>query len=283
MEGNECYKFSTIREYIRRTGSSEVRVACDVGSNAGFVTRMIRDYFPTCEIFAFEPVEDCFRETVTRTAGDPAIHCFQLAVTSQHLFEDDLGRVPRAEVQPLRVFRGLPAGGPGWYGGSLIRPESFQDYHRDHYRVEDRPIQPITFDQMVESALASTGANEIDLVKMDCEGSEIPALGCAASETLQRCRFIVGEYHGIERFYQVMREKLFQTHFVSLIGDAHLGSFFAERKGEITSILNPDRDGMLVERPWLADQPIDWHVFREEYVLPNERHFHALASAEVCI
>lgn len=276
MEGNACYKFSTIREYIRRTGAAPVRVACDVGSNAGLMTRMIRDYFPAAEVFAFEPVEECYLATLREVNGDPDIRCFQLAVTSQHLFEDDLGQIPRADAAELRIFRGLPASGPGWYGGSFIRPATFQDYNPENYHAESDPVRSITFDQMVESILALTATDELDIVKMDCEGSEIPALGCASSQSLQRCRFIVGEYHGIERFYRVMREKLFATHFVNLIGDAELGSFFAERKGPRSSILNRDRCGMLFHRPWLSSEPLDWHIFREEFVLPEERPFHGL-------
>ena len=38
-----------------------------------------------------------------------------------------------------------------------------------------------------------------------------------------------------------------------------------------------DKDGMLIVRPWLASAPIDWHVFNEAYVLPEERAIHALA------
>jgi hypothetical protein len=74
-----------------------------------------------------------------------------------------------------------------------------------------------------------------------------------------------------------MEHKLFRTHKVNLIGQRGLGAFFAERlEGTRDGILRFQKDGMLVPRPWLADRPIDWHHFNEQYVPPGERYWHAL-------
>jgi hypothetical protein len=107
-------------------------------------------------------------------------------------------------------------------------------------------------------------------VKMDCEGCECDSLGSASEDTLRRIRFISGEYHDITRFYRVMTEKLYQTHYVSLVGEGR-GNFFCERIGEAVTILSPSREGTLGVRPTMCDEPIDWHPFREEFVLPHER------------
>jgi hypothetical protein len=112
---------------------------------------------------------------------------------------------------------------------------------------------------------------------MDCEGCEHRVLGCAPPSLLSKLRYITGEYHGIERFYHIMHMTLFKTHKVNLIGTRELGCFFAERlDGSQDGILRFDKTGMLQQRPWLAAEAIDWHVFNEEYVLPSERWFHAL-------
>jgi hypothetical protein len=93
---------------------------------------------------------------------------------------------------------------------------------------------------------------------------------------LKRIRFIVGEYHGFDRFTAVMRNKLFQTHKVNLVGDQELGCFFAERRDE-------GGDGVLHDRrvpvpvPWLGHTPIEWHAFNERYVSAHERYCHGLA------
>ncbi len=69
----------------------------------------------------------------------------------------------------------------------------------------------------------------------------------AEVETLKRIRFIVGEHHGLGRFYAVMQKKLFLTHKVNLVGQRDLGSFFAERlDGEKEWILRFDKSGMLI-------------------------------------
>src|SRR5262249_855575 len=116
---------------------------------------------------------------------------------------------------------------------------------------------------------------EIDYIKLDCEGSECSALGCASIETLRRIRFLSGEYHNLDRFYEVIRHKLYHTHYVNLVGEGW-GSFFCERKGNQPTVLNPSRAGMLQLRPWLCATPVDWHVFRDEFVLPDERFMHGL-------
>jgi Methyltransferase FkbM domain len=89
---------------------------------------------------------------------------------------------------------------------------------------------------------AENSIGEIDLLKMDCEGCENSVLGCADAEELRRVRFMTGEYHGLARFYPVMRRRLFPTHKVHLSGSTVQGSFFAERR-------DGDTDGLLRHLP----------------------------------
>ncbi len=109
--------------------------------------------------------------------------------------------------------------------------------------------------------LQETESNEIDFVKIDREGREHTALGCASLDTLRKIRFIGGEYHGIGRFFAIMQGKLFLTHHVNLIGGGGLGSFFAEREGEARTILKQDRIGMLRVRPGLGSGPLSGTFF----------------------
>lgn len=130
-------------------------------------------------------------------------------------------------------------------------------------------MTPITLDEiMAQEDLAA-----IDILKLDCEGCEHSVLGTAEPDVLKRFRFIVGEYHGFERFTAVMRGKLFATHKVNLVGAPELGCFFAERIDD--GILHDDR--VTVPVPWLGDTPIEWHAFNERYVLAHERYCHGLA------
>ncbi len=284
MEGNECYKFSTISNYFMRTGAKPLGIAVEVGVNVGEVTRLIRETFPTARIHGFEAVTEYYERARTAFKGKRGIKLYNKAVTSQHLFLDDLGERPRPEPAELRVLKGMPAAGPGWAGGATVLPADHPLVTGPHpltgFELVDQPVRPITLDEVVATVLKTESARRIELLKLDCETCEHSTLGCAAPETLKCFQFIVGEYHGIERFYNVMERKLFQTHKVNLIGDSSLGCFFAERlEGTSDGILRYDKDGMLQPRPWLTKEPIDWHLFNEEFVQPQDRASHALPTA----
>lgn len=281
MEGNECYKFSTISNYIARTAGEPVMVIVEIGVHVGAVTQLIRSFFPGAKIYGFELVKEYYELARANLKGERGIKLYNKAVTSQHLYVDDLGEQRRAKATRVRVLKGTPDAGPGWSGGSTVVPADeaalLGATPRAGFELISQPVRPVTLDEAVETVLKAEKAKGIDLVKLDCEGCEHSTIGCAARETLARIRFIVGEYHGIERFYQVMQGKLYKTHKVNLIGDRALGCFFAERlDGTADGILKHDKAGMVQARPWLSATPIDWHLFDERYVLPNERASHAL-------
>jgi FkbM family methyltransferase len=277
MEGNACYKFSTIKNYAEKTAQKAIEVMVDVGVNIGDITLMMHDYFPQARIYGFEAVKEYYDIAHSRTAHLGNLKLFNKAFSSQHLFADDVGEFPRTQGARLRILKGLPEAGPGWGGGSMVLPEDHELIAgsvpvRGFERLE-QDILPVSLAEF----MAAEGLEEIDVLKMDCEGCEHSVLGCAGVETLKRLRFIVGEYHGLERFYGVMQKKLFLTHKVNLIGDRDLGSFFAERlDGERDGILKFDKTGMLIPRPWLCSFPIDWHLFNEAFVLNEDRYWHAL-------
>ena len=281
MEGNDCYKFSTIRNFLLRTGQRPIERIAEVGVNVGSISLMMHDYFPNARIVGFEAVGEYWEIACRQTAHVPQISLFHRAVTYDHLYADDLGTCPRSVTVPLRILKGLPCAGPGWLGGSAVVPADHEMLNRPGgvhgYQLAEGGVEPITLEEILELAQFP----EIDLLKIDCEGCEHSVLGCGALNTLRKIHFIVGEYHGLQRFYEVMRRKLFTTHKVNLIGDSTMGAFFAERlEDEKDGILRYNKDGMLIQRPWLCEHPIDWHLFNQEFVLPHERASHALAEAD---
>lgn len=281
MEGNECYKFATIRNFIDLTHADPVRVMVDVGANVGAITRMMKAYFPEARVWAFEMVPEYASLAETNTRDLPGVTIVRRAVTSEHRFHDDIGKRRRTTPVTVRALKGLPAAGPGWGGGSLTVPSDSPaiagGVSPAGYRLLEGAVDAISLDEALDEILTREGVKELDVLKLDCEGCEHSSLGAATLKTLRRIRFIVGEYHGIERFYGVMEQKLFRTHKVNLIGQRDLGAFFAERlDGARDGILLYDKSNMLVSRPWLAERPIDWHWFNERYVPPGERYWHAL-------
>jgi hypothetical protein len=281
MEGNECYKFSTIKNYIERTREKDVEVILDIGANVCSISLMMKSYFPKAKIYAFEPVKEYYDFAYANVKHDSTIKLFNMAVSSQHLFADDLGEYPRNAPVSLRILKGLPEAGPGWAGGSVVLPSDHELLTNTGrvfgYEKISQEVLPITLEEAIKNVMASERCQEVDLIKIDCEGCEHSSIGCCDTEILKQVRYIVGEYHDINRFYHVMQKKLFLTHKVNLIGTRILGCFFAERLDDTKNkILKYDKSGMLISRPWLSDCPIDWHVFNSDFVLTHERHFHAL-------
>jgi FkbM family methyltransferase len=279
MEGNDCYKFSTIRNFVALTGAPPIERIVEVGANVGEISLMMHEYFPSARIVGFEAVPEYYELARSRTAHLAQVDLFHRAVTYDHLYADDCGTCRRTVPSPLRIMKGLPVAGPGWLGGSVVIPadhEMMRQNAAPHgYELIDDGVAPITIEEILDLA----GFQEIDLLKIDCEGCEHSVLGCAPVETLRKIRFIAGEYHGLRRFYEVMRRKLFATHKVNLIGDGDMGAFFAEQlNGERDGILLFNKENMLMPRPWLSAEPIDWHLFNEEFVLATDRPSHALSE-----
>lgn len=67
----------------------------------------------------------------------------------------------------------------------------------------------------------------IDLLKLDCEGSEFSFLG--NTSMLSKVRIIVGEYHGRERFHKLVAERFSDWH-LTILREGNLGLFRLERK-----------------------------------------------------
>ena len=133
MEGDACYRFSTIREHIERVGAPTIRTAIDVGANVGAISLMMAEHFPEARIIACEAVEQLFQDLKRQTAQEPRISPRHWAVTAAHRVTDTYGQRP--DHRRLCVYRGLPGGGPGWRGGSIVGPCGMP-YDAEHYRPE---------------------------------------------------------------------------------------------------------------------------------------------------
>ena len=98
MEGNDCYKFSTIYNFILRTGAKPISVAVDVGVHVATVLTLMQRFFPDARIFGFEAVKEYFDVALTRTKDLRQVELFNQIVTAEHLYADDWasnrGRLP---------------------------------------------------------------------------------------------------------------------------------------------------------------------------------------------
>jgi FkbM family methyltransferase len=270
MESDACYHFSTVAAFC-----VHIRRLVDVGANDGRIACEIAERFPQATILCFEPHPVHFAHVVERTGGNQRIRVRQAAITAEHLFADDLGNLPRRAE--LRLFEALPSFGGGWEGSSRVRApdanfyEHSYDHRSERFRRLDGSVEAITLDELV----AEVG--DIDYLKSDCEGSECSFLGCARPETLRRIRFVAGEYHSLKRFYNVMENRLFATHYVNIVGDAQLGSFFCERITDGPTLLLKKRYNRRVY-PHLNEVPMEWNEFDRQYVPREERANHGISE-----
>jgi FkbM family methyltransferase len=277
MEGDDCYKFTTIQNYIAKTNAKPVKTIVEIGVNVGNVTWLMREAFPDAHIYGFEAVAQWYNAAVTKMAGDTGVTLYNAAVSAQHLFFDDLGRQPRESPTFLRILKGKPSAGCGWIGGSAVVPD-------DHPILSELCESHLLFEQTAQETLAVVlddflreNALDVDFLKIDCEGCEHSVLGCASLDTLRSIRFIAGEYHEFARFYRVLQHKLFATHRVNIVGSAHIGCFFAERIDNADSgILMATDPNMLQLRDWLYPEPTYWHLFNTEYVNANQKAAHGI-------
>ena len=159
MEGNECYKFSTIKNYIEQTHAKDIETIIDIGANICSISIIMRSYFSKSKIYAFEAVKGYYEIPYDNIKSDSNIKLFNMAMSSQHLFADDVGQYPRNEPVSLRILKGLPEAGPGWAGGSVVVPSDHELITRTGrvfgYEKIPQEVLPITLEEVIKHVMAS--------------------------------------------------------------------------------------------------------------------------------
>jgi FkbM family methyltransferase len=253
MEGNACYNFHIISNYISRSPSNPAPIlrAIDVGCRVGLITRMMVNHFPQAMIHAYDVLPYLIRLTLETVNDNPRVAAILGACTAQHLYADNLGQEPQeSELYVNEAIRARP--NPRKSGGASIVSKQ-PAKNRSVYAPQKMAIPCYTLQEMYDRL------GGVDVLKMDCEGCENSLLGCADIELLGKIRFIVGEYHHLPTFRPVIRERLLKTHRVKLIpGRGPTGCFFAEIRNVEDSIFTPK------------------NLFRPIYVMPQHKYFELL-------
>ena len=58
VEGNCCYRFSTIRNYVAKTAQPAITRIVEAGVNVGNIALTMHKYFPVTRIIGFEAVRE---------------------------------------------------------------------------------------------------------------------------------------------------------------------------------------------------------------------------------
>jgi FkbM family methyltransferase len=136
-------------DVTRKLDCGKIRTVFDVGANFGQTYRTFRRHFPDACIYCFEPVTDTFAVLKTTLADDANARGEQLA----------FGSAP--EIRTIRVF-------PHAAGLNSLRDHLMNSAHD----ARDEIVQVDTIDRYC----AANGITNIDLLKIDTEGFEVPVL-----------------------------------------------------------------------------------------------------------
>jgi FkbM family methyltransferase len=189
-------------------------VVVDVGAHIGCFSRRVHEHNPLARIFAVE----CCPENIP--ALEKNVGGFATIIQAAMTYERDVALLNA--VYPNCVTT----------GGSTLKPRRTVEEElaaqrvgeapgdrRGQYWADFRPIETLT----IEELLDKYRLERIDVLKLDCEGSEFSIL--RATTSLDRIGMIVGEYHGREEFCKLVSER-FADWDLRILKHGELGSFW---------------------------------------------------------
>lgn len=201
----EVLEYDTYRLRQLQALGAQVNCCVDVGGHIGVSTALVKLLWPAARVVVVEPDRTNFRLLKQNSATWPGVSCVQGAVTGAHA-----GNVP------FRSFAATAECGNSGTGRIC----------RDA-KTDSVPVRAWTLAELV----LRYGLGRVDLLKLDCEGSEGQILEQAGRDRLlETIRWIRGEWHGRTQLEQVL-ESLLPTHRVEVTGGEHLGLFFGESRG----------------------------------------------------
>lgn len=192
-------------------------VVVDVGAHIGCFSQALHRRNPLARIIAVE----CCPENVAALKKNVA--GFATVIQSAVTYEADVALLNA--VFPDCVTTG---------GSRVIAREQLRQLAGDaavgatpddtatkSYWADFRPVMTLTLEQIIQQH----GLDRIDVLKLDCEGSEFSIL--ENSTSLDRVQRIIGEYHGQERFHELVRRK-FADWKLRILKGGELGTFWLE-------------------------------------------------------
>jgi FkbM family methyltransferase len=177
---------------------ARLHTALDVGAHIGLWSHVCQQHALHIAITAIEPHPDNYAQLVTNCPEVTAIHGYCG-------YEDMAGLCCRSKME-----------------GSHYMLKAGEFPAQDSY----------TLTQLPRYTLEDLGA--IDLLKLDCEGSEFDILLNCETDTLRRIQVVVGEYHlergSLSQITPRLNECGFDVTIVPQTAAPHLGHFLAMRK-----------------------------------------------------
>jgi FkbM family methyltransferase len=151
-------------------------VVIDVGANAGFFDIQLLSKLNKATIYAYEPMPaniKMLNQTLKQNARlQQSIRLFQMAVTGQPMDKLDLFAEPEENAQVVAsMFKGF-----------------------NENNTQKITVPCVTLTDIIEK----NNLQSIDLLKLDCEGSEYDIMYNTAPHLIQRIRRMVIEVHDVD-------------------------------------------------------------------------------------
>jgi FkbM family methyltransferase len=172
------------------------KIILDIGSNIGASILYFHEKFPDAQIFGFEPHPDTFRILEKNVADLHGVKVFNygLGATDQRMTVD-------ADQVSFGAFN-----------------------TRGQFKDRGFPAAPVECAvRRLDDVLRELGIAQVDLIKIDCEGAEADVFSALPDGVLNRCQWIVGEFHdhtGFEvlarlapHFHLDLKKKMFRARF----------------------------------------------------------------------
>lgn len=197
------------REYQIPTGIKP-KVIFDIGANIGVATRLLKHHFPDATIFAFEPMPDNFSLLQKNTEQLTDVYTFPFGLAQQS------GRV--------NIFQHLNTENHGGFSIHQLTTDTANQLGVNQSAHTSVEVQnPVEF-------CTKHNIQQIDLIKIDCEGAEHEILTNLPATIIAENQAIIGELHGIKN--EELLDFLKQSHTVNANIAAHStrGKFFAMNK-----------------------------------------------------
>lgn len=193
----DCYKLGIIAETVKNA-----RVVVDIGSHIGVFARLVHDRNPDARIICVEACPENLDALRANVGG------FAEIVHAACTYDSgELGLLNA--VRPNCTST----------GGSIVAPiDKVGELAEGEYWPDRRPVPKVTLEQLGERY----GFAQIDLLKLDCEGSELSIFGNC---DLSRVRFAVGEYHDYGKWESLRATRLAKWDYGHMSQAGELGNF----------------------------------------------------------
>lgn len=183
-------------------GSGEIVI--DIGSHIGCFAKVWHDKNPSARIVCVEACPENI-PLLERNVGD---------------FASIVHAACTYDSRELMLLNSVQTGGRAT-GGSMVRPSGFVigPEYEGMYWPDHRPLPKVS----IEDLLLALMATHVDVLKLDCEGDEFSIL--ENSTSLNRCKMILGEYHGINEWNELRLRKFSGWKYDHIFSSGPLGIF----------------------------------------------------------